>query len=87
MTQNKKTKQAAFKAYATEEEELIKEIHNLIHTYETEVEESKKHDVFEKIVSICSTILMKSMQLDPLQIIENLDEIQRAVEIIKPKLS
>ena len=84
MTQSKKTKQEAFKAFATEENELIAEMHNLIHTYEEQKEDPAK---FEEIISLCSTLLMKSLQVDPLEIIANLDEIERAVNIIKPKQS
>ena len=84
MTQNKETKEAAFKAWGKTREELLNELSTLIEKYKT-AESADLEKAFENINRVCLAVIMKGMDADPLHIIKQLDEIERAVNISKPK--
>lgn len=91
MTQNKETKQAAFKAWGMIERDIVTDLSMLIKKYEDEMQKGatleQLHAIFEDIDKVCLVVIMKRMNKDPLAIIEQLDEIEKAYNIIKPTKS
>lgn len=88
MAISKETKESAFRACSLSEEDIVIMLLVYIEKYQQArrngESEEEKHSIFLGIEELSLIVLMKAMNKDPLQIIDQLNHIEKAVEIVTP---